>query len=103
MIMRRGRIGRPGLLGTVARTAVIAGTANATANAVNRHSQQRGAEQQAYAAQQAQPYPAAPVPAAAPPGGGDDLVSRLEKLGSLHTSGALSDAEFAAAKAQLLG
>ncbi|WP_067813300.1 SHOCT domain-containing protein [Nocardia inohanensis] len=107
MVIRRGRIGRPGLLGTIARTAVVTGTASATANAVNRHSRQRAAEQQAYAVQQAPPPPqqAPPppppqVPAAA---AGDDLVSRLEKLGRLHASGALSDAEFAAAKAQLLG
>ena len=48
------RFGRPGLVGTMARTAVIAGTANATANAMNRRQagrQQAAANEQA--AQQA--------------------------------------------------
>lgn len=106
MVFRRGRVGRPGLLGTVARTAVISGTATATSNAVNRRGQQRAAEQQAYAAQQAPPplppqdYPA-PAPAA--PTSSEDLVSKLKQLGELHTAGVLSDDEFAAAKKQLLG
>ncbi len=39
------RMGRPGLLGTMARTAVVAGTASATVNAVNRH--QAAGQQQA--------------------------------------------------------
>src|SRR3954468_13925353 len=47
------RRGRPGLLGTVARTAVVAGTATATAGAVNRHQQKKVAEKEAYADQQA--------------------------------------------------
>ena len=33
----------------------------------------------------------------------DDLVERLERLRTLHAEGALTDAEFAAAKARLLG
>ena len=41
--MMRRRMGRPGLVGTMARTAVIAGTASATAGAVNRHQQAQGA------------------------------------------------------------
>ncbi|APE35395.1 hypothetical protein BOX37_17185 [Nocardia mangyaensis] len=113
MPLRRGRIGRPGLLGTVARTAVVAGTATATSNAVNNRARRRGAEQQAYAEQE-QAYaqqPAAPTYAAqapmpsAPPASPEpeDMVSKLATLSQLHSSGALSDAEFAAAKAQLLG
>ncbi|TJZ76568.1 SHOCT domain-containing protein [Rhodococcus oryzae] len=115
MVFRAGRRGRPGLLGTVARTAVIAGTAQATSNAMNRRSQQKAAEQQAYAdqqaaqqqaayAQQAQAQQAAyaqPAPAQAAPAG-DDLITKLQQLAQLHQSGALSDEEFAAAKAQLL-
>ncbi|CAM3046535.1 SHOCT domain-containing protein [Prescottella defluvii] len=106
MVFRAGRRGRPGLLGTVARTAVIAGTAQATSNAVNRRGQQRAAEQQAYAEQQAAAVPAPqptppPAPSPAAPAG-DDLVSKLQQLGQLHQSGVLSDDEFAAAKAQLL-
>ncbi|MFC8922942.1 SHOCT domain-containing protein [Cellulosimicrobium sp. NPDC057127] len=110
------RVGRPGLLGTAARTAVIAGTAQATAGAVQRRQatraqqsweQQQAAAQQEQArlqaaAQQAAQYspPAAPPPA---PGGGDDLLAQLERLGQLHVSGVLTDAEFVAAKAKLLG
>ena len=37
-----------------------------------------------------------------PPSGADDLVSKLQELGQLHQSGVLTDAEFAAAKSQLL-
>ncbi|MGN5237047.1 SHOCT domain-containing protein [Rhodococcus sp. SJ-3] len=105
MVFRRGRVGRPGLLGTVARTAVISGTATATSNAINRRGQQRAAEKQAYTEQQAPPPPQdypAPAPPA-PPASSDDLVSKLKQLGELHTAGVLSDDEFAAAKKQLLG
>ncbi|TCN46749.1 putative oligomerization/nucleic acid binding protein [Rhodococcus sp. SMB37] len=105
MVFRRGRVGRPGLLGTVARTAVISGTATATSNAINRRGQQRAAEKQAYTEQQAPPPPQ-DYPAPAPPGppaSSDDLVAKLKQLGELHTAGVLSDDEFAAAKKQLLG
>ena len=43
------------------------------------------------------PTPGAPAPAA------DDTVGRLRDLAALHESGALDDAEFAAAKAKVLG
>jgi hypothetical protein len=33
----------------------------------------------------------------------DDLTSQLAQLGQLHSSGVLNDAEFASAKAKLLG
>lgn len=48
------RRGRPGLLGTVGRTAVVAGTATATANAVNRYAQNKAAEKEQAAANEAQ-------------------------------------------------
>ncbi|MBF6398972.1 SHOCT domain-containing protein [Nocardia cyriacigeorgica] len=105
MVFRGGRVGRPGLLGTVARTAVISGTARATANAVDRRAQRRAAESAAYAAQQQAPPPPPPPAAAAPApaaGGAEDLVAKLQQLGQLHDSGVLSDEEFAAAKRQLL-
>lgn len=102
MLVRR--FGRPGLLGTVARTAVIAGTATATANALNRR-QARNAEQDAEAAayeQQQAVAQAAPAPVLAPaPDGG--LGDQLMKLAQLHQDGTLTDAEFAAAKQRLLG
>jgi hypothetical protein len=105
--MRR-RMGRPGLVGTMARTAVIAGTANATVGAMNRRQQNRAQEQADAAAyqqeQQAAAYAAppapAPVAAAAP---GDDLVAQISQLAQLHQQGVLSDEEFAAAKQRLLG
>ncbi|MFJ2834923.1 MULTISPECIES: SHOCT domain-containing protein [Nocardia] len=112
MPLRRGRAGRPGLLGTIARTAVVAGTATATSNAVNnRAARKRSAEQQTAApppAAAAPPPPAyaAPPPVYAappPPAAPVDLVGKLKELSDLHSAGALSDAEFAAAKAQLLG
>ena len=118
------RIGRPGLLGTMARTAVVAGTASATVGAVNRRQagkQQAAAEQQqasqaaaesqaqlaqmqaemdAMKAQQAAPTPP-PPPAAG--GGGGDVIEELKKLADMKQAGLLSDDEFAAAKAKLLG
>ena len=112
--MMRRRMGRPGLVGTMARTAVIAGTASATAGAVNRHQQAKAQEQAdaaAYQEQQAaaqyappppQQYAQAPAaPAAAP--AGDDLITKIQELAQLHQQGILTDAEFAAAKQRLLG
>ncbi|GAA1817786.1 hypothetical protein GCM10009682_43250 [Luedemannella flava] len=96
VVVRRG----PGLLGTVARTAVIAGTATATSNAITAHQQRRHAE--SAAAQQAayEGYQASrPQPAAAT----GDLTAELGKLAALRESGALTEEEFAAAKARLLG
>jgi hypothetical protein len=58
---------------------------------------------QAQGDQQAAPAPAAPPPAPAVVPAGDDTISRLTQLASLHSSGALTDEEFAAAKAQVLG
>jgi Short C-terminal domain len=121
------RRGRPGLVGTMARTAVVAGTATAVVG----HSQNKQAAKQqsaaeAQAAQQAAydsqaqvadmqaqldamqaqqaaaaPPPPAPVaaPAAAPT---DSLMDELGKLADLKAAGVLSDEEFAAAKAKLL-
>ncbi|MDV6272650.1 SHOCT domain-containing protein [Rhodococcus erythropolis] len=105
MVFRGGRRGRPGLLGTVARTAVVAGTAKATSNAMDRRSQRKADEQQQEYQQQHQQQQAPPQVApvqSVPPSGADDLVSKLQELGQLHQSGVLTDAEFAAAKAQLL-
>ena len=47
------------------------------------------------------PPPAPPAPAAAAPA--QDATSELERLASLHDSGVLSDDEFTAAKAKILG
>ncbi|MHA7268625.1 SHOCT domain-containing protein [Arthrobacter sp. HLT1-20] len=104
-MMAFGRRNRPSLLGTAARTAVIAGTATAASNAVNakaagaQAAQQQAAEQ-AVLAQQAQLAQSLPVPVAAAPA--DDLLSKLERLAALHASGALTDSEFAAVKASII-
>jgi hypothetical protein len=90
----------PGLLRGVARTAVIAGTATTVSNRVSRRQGQRWAEQdqQQYEQQQAQ---AAPAPTAAAPAA--DPIAQLKELGELHASGVLTDEEFAAQKAKILG
>ncbi|SDL06931.1 SHOCT domain-containing protein [Streptomyces indicus] len=114
------RFGRPGLLGTIARTAVISGTASAVSNRVNRGMAERDlrrqAEQQAYAqeaaaqaqaqqwaAQPPQPAPPAPAPApAAAPAAPVDRVAQLTALADLKAQGLLTDEEFAAEKARVL-
>jgi putative oligomerization/nucleic acid binding protein len=58
-------------------------------------------QQQAQAAPPTQP--AAPAAAAPAAGGGGSIVDQLKQLSDLKTSGALSDQEFEAAKAKLLG
>ena len=100
MVFGRGRVGRPGLLGTVARTAVVARTANATSNAMNRRRQtheQQAQDSQSYRNEQQQ----APPPVAAPPAE-DDLVGQILKLAAMRDAGVLDANEFAAAKAKLL-
>jgi hypothetical protein len=97
------RRGRPGLLGTVARTAVITGTATAVHGAMTgaRAPQQQPAADQAAADAQAQPAAASPA-AAAGPGSGDDVIAKIRELGELKQQGLLSDEEFAALKAKLI-
>ena len=107
------------MLGAAARTAVVAGTATAVAGGVRRHQDARAedrAEQEHYEqqqqdaamqaqmqqyAQQAAAQPAAAQPAATTGGGLD--VAKLKELADLKAAGALTDAEFEAAKAKLLG
>jgi putative oligomerization/nucleic acid binding protein len=98
----------PGLLRGVARTAVVAGTATAVSNRVSRRQYNRWAEQDAQQyAQEPAPAPAAPAAAAvaAPAAGGgeQDRVSALQDLADLKAQGILTDEEFAAEKARILG
>ena len=59
---------------------------------------------EAMQAQQAAEATAAPTAEeAAPAGAGDDMMGQLNQLAQLHASGVLTDDEFAAAKAKLLG
>ena len=87
----------PGLVRGIARTAVIAGTATATSNAVNRRQASRNAA--AYQQAEAQVQQAAPPPPA--PAGADPL-EQLERLGQLKAQGILTEEEFAAQKAKIL-
>src|SRR5215207_321594 len=102
-----------GLIGGMARTAVVAGTATAVSNRVSRRQGNRWAEkdesaqdaadaeayrqQQANAQQQAPPPPPEPAPPAQP-----DVIGQLQKLGELKAAGILTEEEFAAQKAKIL-
>jgi hypothetical protein len=81
--MRR-RMGRPGLLGTMARTAVVASTATAVSGRTSRRMDRRAAEQ-----------------APAPPSE-DDRMARIRELGEMRSNGLLTDDEFTAEKARIL-
>ena len=109
-----------GLIGGMARTAVVAGTATAVSNRVSRRQANRWAakdeqqmaqdeqaakaqaydEQQAYTQQQAYAPPPPPQQAAAP--AQDDMLTQLQKLGELKAAGVLTEEEFAAQKAKIL-
>jgi hypothetical protein len=103
-----------GLIGGMARTAVVAGTATAVSNRVSRRQANRWQDQadaQAYQEQQYAPPPQqqyAPPPqqyAPPPPPQGDDMddkIASLTKLGQLRDQGILTDAEFEAQKAKIL-
>jgi hypothetical protein len=98
----------------MARTAAVVGTATATRNAVNRRQADKNA--QAYANAQASvaetappPQQAAPPPqqyAPPPPAAQvaqDDPITQLERLGALKAQGLLTEEEFNAQKAKILG
>jgi Short C-terminal domain len=81
------------------RTAVVAGTATAVSNRVSRRQANRWAQQET---QYSEPEPAAAAPVAAAPAE-PDPIEQLKQLGALHEQGVLTDEEFAAQKAKLLG
>ena len=88
----------PGLLRGMARTAVVAGTATAVSNRVSRRQAQRwGYADQGGGAEYAEP---APAQAAAPAA---DPIAQLKELASLKDQGILTEEEFAAQKAKILG
>ena len=91
----------PGLLRGVARTAVIAGTASAVNGRVQRRQAERFADRDAQiVAKRQQAYQEAEPP---PPSGGGDVVQQLKDLAELKNQGILTDEEFAAQKARILG
>ena len=108
----------PGLLRAMAATAVVAGTAQATRNAVNRHSAEKDAKAYTEAMSAAQPqaapppqqytpppeaYAPPPQQVAPPPAQAQDPIEQLERLGALKAQGLLTDEEFNAQKAKILG
>lgn len=116
MMRRRG--GR-GIIGTMATTAVVAGTAGAVSHRQQQRyankaqaQQQEAYEQQAAADSQQQiadlqqqvssmqSQQAAPAPAA---GGGSDMMAQLQQLESMKQAGLLTPEQFEAAKNKLLG
>ena len=112
-----------GLIGGMARTAVVAGTATAVSNRVSRrqagrwaaqeqqqyeHEQYQQQQYQQYAAPPPEPQyapapPAPPAAAAAAPSDPDADLARLKQLGDLRAAGVLTEEEFQAQKARLLG
>ena len=110
----------PGLVRGMARTAAVVGTATATRNAVNRRQADKNAQaytnamntanaQAAPPPQQSAPPPQeyAPPPqeiyAAAPAAPVEDPITQLERLGALKEQGLLTEEEFNAQKAKILG
>jgi hypothetical protein len=96
-----------GLIGGMARTAVVAGTATAVSNRVSRRQANRWAaqEQPQQQPQQQPQYQEPPPQAYAPPPPapeGPDMLEQLQKLGELRAAGVLTEAEFAAQKAKIL-
>jgi hypothetical protein len=122
------RRGRPGLMGTMARTAVVAGTATVVAGSVSQHGQQKAAQQQQAAAAQQQQDAAqqqamidqaaaqaaaqtaaqlqaqqpAAQPAAPPAAAPEDRMAKIKELGEMKSQGLLTEEEFAAEKARIL-
>ncbi len=109
-----------GLHRGMARTAVVAGTASAVSGRVQRRQASKFAEkdaataakqQEAYNQQMSQQEAASqqPVyqqPAPPPPAAGgisNDAIQQLKELGALKEQGILTEQEFAAQKAKILG
>ena len=103
----------PGLLRGVARTAVVAGTATAVSGRVQRRQAEKYAGRDAQIAaarhaakqadvQQQPPTPPPPAPVAAAPAE-ETPADQIARLGELKEQGLLTDEEFSAAKAKVLG
>ncbi len=98
------------------RAAAVGGTAYVAGKHMERNAQDRAdaeaeqnqriadleAQQGGYQQAPPQQYQQAPPPAA-PPAAGPSRLDQLNQLTALHEQGALTDDEFAAAKAKLLG
>ena len=104
----------PGLVRGMARTAAVVGTATATRNAVNRRQAEKNAaaygqamntyqQQAAPPPQQYAPPPQQYAPAPEAPMTQDDVITQLERLGALKAQDIITEEEFQAQKAKLLG
>jgi hypothetical protein len=102
----------PGLLRGMARTAVIAGTASAVNGRVQRRQAERFADRdaqiyanraQAYEQSMAPQYQTAPPPPPPPAPDRSETLDQLRQLGELKAQGVLTEQEFAAEKARILG
>jgi hypothetical protein len=101
----------PGLVRGMARTAAVVGTATATRNAVNRRQADKNAQAYAQAEasvapppqQYAPPPPQQYAPPPAAPVAQEDPITQLERLGALKAQGLLTEEEFNAQKAKILG
>jgi len=101
----------PGLMRGMVRTAAVVGTATATRNAVNRRQADKNMAAYSQAAENNAPqqqvvYAAPPpqeyIPAQAP-AVQEDPITQIERLGALKAQGLLTDEEFNAQKAKILG
>jgi hypothetical protein len=81
----------------VMRMAAGAATAGIAYHAGKEHAEH------AQQGEQGDATPPAPAPEVAPVAAAPDATAELERLAQLHQSGALTDEEFAAAKAKVLG
>ena len=98
-MMRRRMVGRS-IVRTAATTAVVVGTAGAVSNAQrNKHAQQNAAAQQ----QQQMQQPQQQQPAGPAPDNFDEQLIQIQKLSAMKDQGLLTEAEFNAKKAQILG
>jgi hypothetical protein len=104
----------PGLLRGVARTAVVAGTATAVSGRVRRRQDAKFADrdaqlaadrEQAYEERVAPPPPSepAPMPQQRSADSTSATLDQLKTLGDLKAQGVLTEEEFAAQKARILG
>jgi hypothetical protein len=101
------RRGRPGLVGTMARTAVISGTATAVSGSVaQRQHEKAQATSQQHAAPSGpagEPVASVPTPPQPPaPPAPETTLAELERLVELKQQGLLTDDEFAALKTRLI-
>ena len=95
MFARRAMMRRP-----LVTAAVVGGTAYYAGKKRAQGQAHEAAQDQQIAAMQQAPQPAyAPAPAPAQP----SLVDQIGQLAQLHESGVLSDEEYTAAKAKLIG